>query len=733
MKQNSAARRAIAPIFIVGLLTGCGLADHQEIATSNRSSIGSTDLSTPASQSSGSSAPISLERRGSNRGPSLTPEIVRGNGQFIAPPVDSQQQTPGKESVGDAVTLDFVNADIRDVVRSVLGDTLRLPYALDPSVQGNVTLQTGGPIPRAAVLSSLEAALRLSGTAIVVRDGLYRVMPTANAARETRLDGSSSSGFTTRIVTPRFVAATDLQRALEPLLHAGSSARADPGRNILILSGSNQDVADILDDVAIFDVDYLRGLSFALLPLKNAQAKDVAREVNSMLAATGGTMTGMVRVIAVNRLNGLLLTAMQPTYLDRVQSWVQRLDQGGADSTNRQLFVYRVQNGRAADLASVLRKTLGIDASSGGGGGSATKSTSSPDASLGGSTGGSDRQPTGGRFSQQYSAPPDVQNPSTSAQADSGADPSSSGADASHGDGLSGVRITADEGNNALLLLATPQEYGIIQSALQQLDILPLQVMIEATIAEVDLTDQLAYGLQYSIDSGRFKAIFSATSSTSPSANAPGFSGIYMPSANSSVVLQALQQVSNVHVLSSPNLLVLNNQSARLQVGDEVPIATQSAVGVLTSGSPVVNSIEYRDTGVILKVTPRVNASGLVLLDISQEVSDVSTTTSSTLDSPTFSQRRVNSSVAVADGQTLALAGLIKENRTVSKNGIPLLQDIPWVGNLFSMHSTSTSRTELIVLITPRVVRDRAAGQAITDELRDKLPLTVPMLSQRKL
>jgi general secretion pathway protein D len=269
----------------------------------------------------------------------------------------------------------------------------------------------------------------------------------------------------------------------------------------------------------------------------------------------------------------------------------------------------------------------------------------------------------------------------------------------------------------------------------------------------VTLTNQLQYGLQYYIQSGDFRALLSSpttttttgTTTSTSSATTPGnvispFQSFnYIPGLNiaitgtsgSAVILQALSQLTRVQVLSSPNLLVLNNQSARIQVGDQVPIATQSAVSTVTSGAPTVNSIEYRDTGVILNITPRVNASGLVLLDISEEVSAAGSTTTSTIASPTITQRRIRSSVAVSDGQTIALGGLIQDQRTKGKNGVPFLQDIPVLGWLFGTHNDQLTRTELIALITPHVIRSSDDAAAVTEELRQKLPMTVPALSLR--
>ncbi|WP_048862928.1 type II secretion system protein GspD, partial [Acidisphaera rubrifaciens] len=302
-------------------------------------------------------------------------------------------------------------------------------------------------------------------------------------------------------------------------------------------------------------------------------------------------------------------------------------------------------------------------------------------------------------------------------------------------------RVTADRSNNALIITATAQEYAPIEAALQKLDIAPLQVLIDATVAEVTLTDNLSLGLQYYFNSGVFRGIFApgvkpiagtgtgqSLFSTFPGVGfLSGFNFGYS-FGGTNIILQALASLTTVRVLSSPNLLVLNNGTARLQVGDQVPIATQSATSTLTNTAQTVNSIAYKDTGIILNIIPRVNAGGLVLLDMAEEISSPRGTTTSALDSPTISQRRVTSSVAVRDGQTIGLAGLITDNRQNSTVGIPWLKDLPYVGFLFGTQSEALTRTELIVLITPHVVRTLEDGDAVTQELRDKLRMTAPVL-----
>ena len=298
--------------------------------------------------------------------------------------------------------------------------------------------------------------------------------------------------------------------------------------------------------------------------------------------------------------------------------------------------------------------------------------------------------------------------------------------------GIGDIRITPDEINNALVILAGPSEYGLIESALRELDIVPLQVFIEAAVAEVTLTNDLKYGLQYFFQQRRSQAFLTETTAAIVP-NLPGFAYTYsiLPS-SIKVVLSLLESITHIEVLSSPQLMVLNNQTATLTVGDQVPIATSQAVSVIAPGAPIVNSIQFKETGIILKITPRVNQGGMIMMDIAQEVSDVGATTSSTLNSPTIRERKITTTIAAENGATVALGGLIKDSRTNTKDGIPILQDIPVLGALFRSTEVKVERTELLILITPRVVESTQRAVAVTEELRRKLAATKPLFEMGK-
>jgi general secretion pathway protein D len=269
-----------------------------------------------------------------------------------------------------------------------------------------------------------------------------------------------------------------------------------------------------------------------------------------------------------------------------------------------------------------------------------------------------------------------------------------------------------------LLIYATPSEYAVVENAVKRLDTMPIQVMLEASLAEVTLNDDLRFGLQWSAIGGDGLMTLSEASTGAINQQFPGFSYLFTGKPDIRAVLNSIETITDVNVISSPKLLVLNNHEANLQIGDQVPITVQSSVGTINNNAPIVNSVQLRDTGVILRVTPRANKSGLVLLEIAQEVSDVVPTTSSSIDSPTIQQRKISSSVAVRDGETIALGGLIRESRTKSRGGIPLLRHIPGLGALFGSTSNNSRRTELIILITPRVMRSSQDVGATMDDLR---------------
>ena len=646
-------------------------------------------------------------------------ELIKGSGVFHNK--RSSRMAPVSRAKEGGINLQFINTDISTLLDAVLVDTLGVAYQLDPNVKGNVSLETSEPVSEQGLLYILEMVLKTKNAALVKTADGYHVLPISEAPRHTplksRLPASKNlPGFTMQIVPLRYTTPSEMRKVLEPFAPRGGILASDDARNILILAGTGQEVASMLEVVDTFDVNWLAGMSFAMFELQYVESEALAKELLQIFGDAESPIAGVVRFIPIPRLNRLLVVSPQVGYLEEVKSWIKRLDLGGS-APGRRIYVYHVQNGRASDLAQSLNAILGGE-NSGGGNPFYSRSTaesgtnrSSLSPTQGGalnSTGARNntRTPTNG---SRLSGP--VNNQRSSGVA--GADRSSVTAL-----GTESIRIVPSEENNSLLILAAPSEYGVIEAALKQMDEAPRQVLIEATLAEVTLTDELRYGVQWFFESGGNQGTLSETTNGATASAFPGFSYVYSGSSDVRAVLNALESVTDVNVVSSPKLLILNNQPATLQVGDEVPVPRQSAVSTSDSNAPIVNSVDYRDTGVILTVTARINAGGLVYLDVVQEVSDVAETTSSGIDAPTIQQRRIESSVAVQDGETIALGGLIRETDTVTKAGVPVLQHIPVLGNVFRRNSLTNRRTELIILITPRVITDVQETRDVLDYLK---------------
>lgn len=659
-------------------------------------------VASPAAEAAAPAAPLPASKAALPlTQPRMAAEIVRGNGVFYDRSARNARVLR-EEGDGD-ITLDFANVDVRDVIKAVLGDLLKLNYVVDGKVQGTVTIASSQPLKREAVLPVFERALAMNGLVLLRSGDFYQVVTSADAPRQTGsvTGGLSRPGYGVEIVPLHYIGAAEMRRLLEPIAPPGGILQADPGRNLLVLGGSEQERAAMLDDVALFDVDWLAGMSFAIYPVKSASATQIGKELDHVIGGQNSPIKGLVQLVPLDRLSAVLAISPQPRYLEELQGWVDRLDRPG-EGPERRIHVYRVQNGRASDLAGVLTKTLGT----GGGGNGERAGITAPGAG-----------PLGTIRSREPGAPAGAAEP-----VETGGAPAEAGA----------LTITADEVNNSLVVFASTQEYGTIEDALRQLDTVPLQVFLEAAVAEVTLTSDLKYGIQYFFKSGNHTSALSTGSSSAVAPSYPGFSYAFSPGSNIQIVLSALDSITDVKVVSSPQVLVLNNHTATLQVGDQVPIATEEAVSTLTSNASIVNSIQYHDTGVILKVTPRVNQGGMVMMDVSQEVSDVGATTSSTLNSPTIQQRKLSSTVAVLDGETIALGGLIQEGKTISREGIPILSDIPYLGALFGTSEHQGNRTELLVLITPHVIENAEQAKAVTTELRRKLDASEALLRRVK-
>jgi general secretion pathway protein D len=607
---------------------------------------------------------------------------------------------------------------------------------------------------RSALLPTLETLLNANGATLIERNGVYAVVPLPAGATRNLVSGANAIGAGTQVVPLRYASAKDLAKVLEPYVAEGGKIAADPAANGLIVSGDAAVRQTLVGLIRAFDIDILAGQSYALFPVGDSDPAKRASEFERVLQAqTEGALGGIVRVVPMDRVNAVLVVSSQPRYIDSARRFF-RLTNQLEDATARAWHVYYVQNGQSADLENLLQRAFtprnvsptpgppgstapgaeqltigggrgpgggttgfggqGSTAGLGGAGGGAGVSTGLPGAAGGAGAGGGLGAGIPQPGAAAEAAPPATE-PLSTETGQGGAAPENR------------MRIIANRRNNALLVYATPSEYAVIEGMLRKIDIIPLQVLIEATIAEVDLNDSLQYGTQFffKADHVAFTLGPGVTAPPIPALGAlnfPSTSPFFTLSKSPNFALSALAAVTKVKVLSAPQVMVLDNEPARLQVGQQVPVLTGTATSTLAANAPVVNSVDYHSTGVIMQVTPRVNSGGLVSLDIAQEVSDVAAAATNTVQgSPTFNDQIFRTRVAVQDGQTVGMAGLIRDNASNGNGGIPFLKDIPILGTLVSTQSNSRIRTELLVLITPHVVHDQRDARALTEDLRNQL------------
>ncbi|WP_168193469.1 type II secretion system secretin GspD [Bradyrhizobium sp. NAS96.2] len=677
---------------------------------------------------------------------------------------------PQPASNGNGFDLNFESTPVATVAKVVLGDILHVGYTIDPRVQGTVSLVSVRPVPKSDMVFVLENALRLSGVVLLKDTAGYRLTPLGDAVGGGRVDAAAANpeaGFGISVVPLQYVSAQTLLKLTDSFATRAGSVRADTTRNLLLIQGTGAERRTAVDTVLSFDVDWMRGQSVGIFPISSGSPAPVIAELEKIVdSGENGLSQNVIKFMPIQRLNAVLVVTKKPEMLHTAATWIKRLDRN--DTARTSVHVYRVKYGDARQIARVLTDMF-LGGSSGNlldsadsqlAPGSGTSSTSSVADRLSlnnnngansGMNGFASRgtSGTGQGLGQGFGAGGQANNPNNQGQGNNAALDAGRGASGS-GNGqpvMQDVRITPDVVNNNLLIYADQANYRIIEATLVQIDEPQLQVAIDATIAEVTLNNTLSYGVQTYLTSrslglkpnmGSFTGTQATTAPPTTTdattgvatvagsvTNAfinrafPGFNFLVGSETQPSFILDALHAVTSVKVLSNPSLVVINNQVATLQVGDVVPVSTGSAT-VLTTSNTVVNTIDYRNTGIILKVSPRVSVNGTVRLDIEQEISNVPQSSTVNL-TPTVSERRVKSQISVANGQTVLLAGLISEQQSGARNALPVLDQIPGLGDAFGHQSNGTQRTELIIFIRPQIIRNGSDAQTVAEELRSKL------------
>ena len=639
-------------------------------------------------------------------------------------------------------TVNVDQANLAESAKLILGETLGYNYTIDPRVQGTVTLVSNRSLTGRELLSAYEAALRLAGAALIQSDGNFKIV-----ALQEVLDGEMgtadlgknvSPGFGVNAIPLRYVSPASVMELLDGFIARSGSVRASKVGNMILIRGPSEERRQLVDVIMSFDVDWMRNQTSGLARLENARAEEVATKVQQVFADDGAASgPNALKVIPVPSINSLIVIARTRAKVNTAMNWIRRLDQENVNSPN--YYVYAVQNGNAVELARILNSTFG-----GGGGGAGTTGEVAPDhqsmdVSMGNDTSGQEPPQPDPQGSAEQQGKTDLQTGSTPASgAGSGAlasvgqsgqqggGGSSSGGGFggySSGGGNSAIRITANPSNNTIVISATPKDYRKILATLRQMDAPSTQVLINTMIAEVTLNNQLRYGVQAYFESNNVS--ISIAGSKPPavgpviSPQLPGMNFLWGGISNPKVVIDALSGITNVRIVSSPSILVMENETATIKVGDQVPIQSQTAV---TDGGNFVNSYEYRDTGVILKVKPRVSASGVVTIELGQELSAMQPSDKTSAGgNPTFTQRSVTSKVSVNDQQTVLLGGLISGIEDRTRDTVPGADKVPILGKLIGTTDNNAQRTELIVFITPKIIHNGEDAARESQDLRDKM------------
>ena len=634
--------------------------------------------------------------------------------KFASTSRPAQVKEPGKVV---HVELAFDNADLYEVLDVSLYDLFGISYMVDPTLKTNVTIHIKGDYTRDQFIGVFNQALQLNNLSIVLGAGnIYKILPRANSAGSggapaVNTDSGGAGGDITRLIRLRYVSVAAAATNITPFLSRGAQVVQDAVNNALLITDTPDNISRVMAILGVIDVEYFSDISWQLFPLKEVDATTVATDLGSVLKAGGlykrqGAIEGGFEIFPIKSMNAILVVTRWPSILKLVQDWIQAMDHMTQAESN--VYVYFVENASAVDLADTLQQVFLGTSSSKSAKSSTSKTKTTSSLSTGTGLSSTPKQQT-------------IVKPTVSRTAKSG-----SGTDEFSGN----VEITPDEANNAILFRANSRDYRKIYTVLKQLDIQPREVLINVLIAEVTLTNSTKYGVEWLLKGTTGAGItlhgaLDSTSGINRSINTPlgtddGFTlGVYNASDFLQGLVYALGSDSDVNILSSPNILALDNKEATIEVGDEIPMVTGTTTSA-TAGTTVTNTVQYRKTGVLLTVTPHINSSGLVKMDLTQEVSDVGDYVAA-MNNYKFLTRKADTSLVVSDGQTVVIGGLMKSNKSNSQAGIPFLKDIPILGYLFGGISKSLQKTELIIMITPHVIKSKSDADEITSEFSQKL------------
>jgi len=642
-------------------------------------------------------------------------ELYRGDGEVVNSEAASHRE-PAVSEAGEIV-LNFEGESIQSVVHTILGEVLQETFVIGPGVSGQVTFATSKPVSRDQLMPILELLLKWNGATLVWHEGRYHVLPVSEAIpghlvpRMGPID--QVKGYEVRAVPLKYISPTEMAKILTPYVRPDAIVNVDVMRSMIFLAGTSEELANYLQTVEIFDVDWLSGMSVGIFPLQTVDVESITVELGAVFGMEAESpLAGLFRFVPLERLGSIMVITPRQEYLDTAQVWIERLDRGAAGA-GVQLFVYRVKNLEATVLAGYLTQLFG------------------------------GTQQTQGRERQSNLAP-GLEPVTTGRISDFNQNRQAAnarGLESQEGGGNSvieteqgDIRITSVLETNSLLIQSTQSQYGSILAAIERIDEEPLQVLIEAQVLDVVLNETLAYGVSWFLSNNPdvlpdnfvgnpYGRAIDKVETGPVSSNAILSDFLFGDKTFVQATITALDNVTDLRAVAAPSLVVRNNATATITVGTQIPVRSSS---ISTGNDNVVSSAQYIATGVTLNVTPRINPGGLVYMDISQEVSRPGTPDTEG-GNPPIDNKNVNSQVAVQSGQTIFLGGLIQEQDSRASGGVPYLNRIPGFGALFGRKSTNKLRSETIVMITPTVIVNSSDLQAVTEDLRDEF-IKVPPL-----
>ena len=648
----------------------------------------------------------------------------RGDGRVINESL-AASAPPNLAGTSGEATFNFEGESLHAVVKVILGDMLGQNYVIAPGVQGTVTLATPKTVSPAQALGLLEMVLGWNNARMIYADGRYNIVPADTAVASGAVPARTGTaagarGFETRVVPLQYVSAVEMEKVLQPYARPNAIVNVDAGRNVITVAGTRQELQNYLRTIEIFDVDWLAGMSVGVFPLVAGRAPQVVADLEKVFGeGSNSPVAGMFRFMPLDGANSVLVITSQPAYLDQIEQWIARIDGAGGGV---QLFSYELKYVTAKDLAERLSEVYGRRGGGSGGsrrgGASLMPGLESTEIGDGGVDGTSSA---------------DIGD-----RGDSGSSGGLGGGSLSLGERQGGdtsvtlevdgaeVGVSAVDETNTLLVRSTGQAWRSIREVIERLDVMPLQVHIEAQVVEVTLSGELSYGVNWFFERavtdaglpnavGRetWSAIAGNVTGTETGAGPAGLAWTFL-GRNAAGIISALDEVSDVQMLQTPSVMVRNNYEATLNVGSRIPISSVT-VNPGFGGDSSYSQVQYLDTGTILKVRPRVTRDGTVFLDIVQEVSSPGSQPDAN-GNVRIDTRRMKTNAVVQSGDTVMLAGLIQDSTTRGSAGFPGLSRIPVLGGLFGRQSSNTTRSEVIVLLTPTLVRNQQDARDLTDE-----------------